>query len=115
MDNKTSESNVVFRNRFSLGAAVSDLPPGTYRVTKEHELIEGISYPAFRTTSLLIEIPSIGTLSMTKQFIAVTERELGAALDLDARKSGFDRAETPFDLTSKADRAKAFDPAGPRS
>lgn len=64
---------------------MSGYPAGSYRVIKEEELIEGLSYPVFLTTSTSIQIPAIGTPSMTKQFIPVTGGDLTSALEIDAR------------------------------
>jgi hypothetical protein len=110
MDNRTSETIITFHNSFSVGVTLSDQPAGSYRLSKEQELIEGISYPAFRTVSMLLQIPAIDAPSMTTQFIPVTGSDLDAALQLDASRSGTNGPTTHADPTSMADRARNFDP-----
>lgn len=105
---RTSESFVTFRHTFSIGAAISDLPPGSYRVVKEEELIEGVSYPAYRTTTTSLQIPAMGIPGMSKQFIPVTGSDLDAALNADASRTvAINMTSTP-ELGSMAERARNF-------
>ena len=83
MQSRTSEMIATFRKPFSIGSAISDQPAGAYRLVSEEELIEGLSHPAYRLTSTRLQIPAIGTPSMTKQFVNVLRIELDAALEQD--------------------------------
>ncbi|RYE38421.1 MAG: hypothetical protein EOP21_12215 [Hyphomicrobiales bacterium] len=53
-------------------------------MTKEEELIEGLSFPAYHVTSSTIEVPAIGVPSATKQHVPISGGELTAALELDS-------------------------------
>ena len=110
MENRTTESIVCFRNSFSIGIAVTDKPPGDYRISREEELIAEASYAAFRTVSISIQIPAIGTPSLTKQFFNIVGDDLDFALRRDAElcEPSVDRS-SPAPV-SMAQRARSFDP-----
>jgi hypothetical protein len=48
MDNRTHRLSVVFRRPFRLRGWAEAQPAGTYAVETEEELIEGLSFPAWR-------------------------------------------------------------------
>jgi hypothetical protein len=111
MQIRNSESIVTFRNVFSIGATLLGQAAGSYRVTKEEELIEGLYFPAYHVTSTSIEIPAIGVPSLTKQYVPILAAELAEALDLDHEATG-DSSDPPnIDHTSMRDRARKFDPS----
>jgi hypothetical protein len=85
MLSRTSESIVTFHHPFSIGNAISDYPAGSFRVVKEEELIQGLSFAAYRATSISLQLPAIGAPGTTQQFIAVSDHDLDAALDADSR------------------------------
>ena len=85
MQSRNTESIVTFRQVFSIGATLVNQPAGSYRVTKEEELIEGLSFPAYHVTSSAIEVPAIGVPSATKQQVPITVGELAMALELDSK------------------------------
>lgn len=83
---KTSERLIEFRHPFQIGALVTPLEAGTYRMTVEEELIEGLSFPAYRTVSSHLEIPAIGHALGRSQYLQVTVEEIDTALQQDAEK-----------------------------
>jgi hypothetical protein len=93
MQSRNIESIVTFRQVFSIGTTLVNQPAGSYRVTKEEELIEGLSFPAYHVTASAIEVPAIGVPSATKQQVPITVGELTTALELDSKL-----------LTGKAER-----------
>jgi hypothetical protein len=103
MHNRNSESIVTFRHPFTIDAALSDQPAGSYRVTKEEELIEGISYPTYRLISSALQIPAIGVPSLTKQFVAIADADLKAALERDELGVNKGQASRIDDALSIAD------------
>ncbi len=76
---------------FSIGADVSDQPAGSYQVTREEELIEGLSFAAYHVASLVIEVPAIEARSVNKQRLSITVDDLAAALERDAAFGEEDR------------------------
>src|SRR3546814_14625257 len=57
MKTRTSEKTVTFRKPFALAGLDEVLPAGIYSVETEEELVEGISYPAYRRTATVLPIP----------------------------------------------------------
>lgn len=90
MTNRSADSVVTFRHPFAIGAYGSELPAGAYRLTVEEELIEGLSFAAFRQTSTVLEVPAIGVASAIRQYINVTRDDLDAALHKDGHHAGPD-------------------------
>lgn len=88
---RASERIVSFQHAFTLRAVDRRLPPGDYRVLSEEESIEGLSFLAFRTTSVSIELPLNtdgieratlpGTASV--EVIQIGAIELETAMELD--------------------------------
>lgn len=109
MQSRNSESIVTFRNAFSIGVTLSGQAAGSYRVTKEEELIEGLYFPAYHVTSTLIEIPAIGVPSLTRQYVPILAAELAEALELDHEAAGDSSAPSNLDHTSMRDCARNFD------
>ncbi|NOG71258.1 hypothetical protein [Roseicella sp. DB1501] len=54
MPTRTHTSTLVFRRPFSLKSVREPLPAGTYTVETEEELLEGLSFPAYRRVSTTI-------------------------------------------------------------
>ena len=91
MTERSTERVVSFRHSFSLRHADRRLPPGEYRILVEEESIEGLSFMAFRTTSMSMEVP-LGTDGVTRvalggsssmEQIPIDAAELDTALDVD--------------------------------
>jgi hypothetical protein len=110
MLSRTSESIVTFHHPFSIGNAISDHPAGSFRVVKEEELIEGLSFAAYRATSISLQLPAIGAPGTTQQFIAVSHHDLDAAQDADSQMASRD-ADSTSDHKSMAERARNINPS----
>jgi len=73
--NKTA----VFNRPFLLKGIDRTLPAGSYRVVTDEELIDGISFPAYRRVATMIFVPAApGTSSVEMVTIAV-ERQAAPA------------------------------------
>jgi hypothetical protein len=110
MLSRTSESIVTFHHSFSIGNTISNHPAGSFRVVKEEELIEGLSFAAYRAVFISLQMPAIGAPGTTQQFIAVSDHDLDAALDADSQMTSHDAALTS-DHKSMAERARNFSPS----
>ena len=84
MTDRQTDSVITFRRPFDLGPPTGSLPAGSYRCTVEEELIEGLSFAAFRRVSTTLEIPAIGTASAMHHYISVDSALLDAAVEADA-------------------------------
>ena len=79
----TSQMTVTFRRPFVLSGFDEALPAGTYSVETDEELLEGISFPAYRRVRTLIRLhPRAGHPGLT-QTLTIDPNELDAALKRD--------------------------------
>jgi hypothetical protein len=88
MTSRSADSVVTFKHPFAIGAHGPNLPAGAYRLTVEEELIEGLSFAAFRQTSTTLEVPAIGVASAIRQYLNITRDDLDAALHKDSGRAG---------------------------
>jgi len=110
---RTSKKTVTFTKPFVLGGFDEVLPAGAYSVETDEELLEGVSFPAYRRILTLIHLhprPSHPGLTRT---LTIDPNELDAALQRDqapaevpvARDSGQEALkETPDSRREAADR-----------
>jgi hypothetical protein len=78
----TRNETVSFSKPFLLKGVDRILPAGNYRVVTDEELIEGISFPAYRRISTLIFVPGVSGGSI--EMITIDPLDLRMALDRDA-------------------------------
>jgi len=90
MQNHTKRSTIHLDNNFSLAGTDQVFPPGDYLVLEDQELIEGVSWLAYRRTATFVEVPAIGTAGSLTQRFKVDHDELIAMLELDGRKANND-------------------------
>lgn len=55
---RSLDKTVVFKRPFLLKEVDRMLPAGAYRVVTDEELIEGISFPAYRRVATMIFVPA---------------------------------------------------------
>ena len=82
MPTRTHTSTFVFQRPFSLKSAGGPQPAGTYTVETEEELLEGLSFPAYRRISTTITRQANGAGALI-QVLAVDPRELEEAQAAD--------------------------------
>jgi hypothetical protein len=80
---RTSSRMVTFKHPFALSAMDWTQPAGTYLVETEEELLESLSFSAYRRVASSIRLPSPGN-SLTVEIVSMTPAELDAALARDA-------------------------------
>jgi hypothetical protein len=81
---RTTRKTVTFNNSFVLGALVDRIPPGSYEVETDEELVEGISFPVYRRTLTLLHVPALPGGRNYAMAIPVEPTELDQALLRDA-------------------------------
>ena len=84
MKERTTYSEITFANPFVLEALVAPLEAGTYRLVVDEELIEGLSFSAYRRVATHLEIPAISAQTIKRQFLQVSTAEIEDALQKDA-------------------------------
>jgi hypothetical protein len=84
MIERTTETEITFEHPFVLDCLVAPLQAGTYRLVVDEELIEGLSFSAYRRVGTHLEIPAISIVTGTRQFLQVSPAEIESALLKDA-------------------------------
>jgi len=74
---------VTFRRSFVLGGFNEVLPAGDYNVETDEELLEGISFPAYRRVLTLIHLHAKPGQPHVTQTLTIDPKELDAALKRD--------------------------------
>jgi hypothetical protein len=87
MNLRTTSRTITFAQPFSLPGLDETQPAGTYTIQTDEELIEGLSFLAYRRVATVIFLPlrhgGIGSV----QVIPVTPQDLDAAQARDASGS----------------------------
>jgi hypothetical protein len=81
MTTRTSSKTVTFVLPFLLKGVDEELAAGDYRVVTDEELIEGLSFPAYRRVSTLIFVPSRQSSSV--EMVAIDPLDLQIAQERD--------------------------------
>ncbi|HVG46556.1 MAG TPA: hypothetical protein VM899_00235 [Rubellimicrobium sp.] len=77
MTSRSTRSTVTFAHSFRLGDHERDLPAGDYEVVVEEELIQGLSFDAYRRTGSFLLIRAGGATEMRPVDPADIEAALG--------------------------------------
>lgn len=95
MSTRSSTSMMTFQNAFVLPNFPDVLPPGTYEVVVEEELLQGLSFEAWRRTATYLVVRG------AKGFAGRTTRRTTTDIDLQ-RALSQDRALLQDDNESEA-------------
>jgi hypothetical protein len=85
MQTRTRDKTWTFAKPFTLKDVDHELPAGSYRVTTDEELIEGLSFPVYRRVSTIIFVP--GRNSGSLEMLVVDPADLKAAKERDVTAS----------------------------
>jgi hypothetical protein len=90
MSTRTKHTTVHFSAPFALRGVEEIQPPGEYAIDEDEELIDGISWLAYRRVATFIHLPALVSNGRTSQLISIDHAELEAALqqDRDAEDDG---------------------------
>ncbi|KAF0219999.1 MAG: hypothetical protein FD176_3411 [Rhodospirillaceae bacterium] len=80
---RSSESEITFRHPFTLRAVGEPLPAGIYRLIVDEEMLQGLSFPAWRRVATMLFTPALGQDDGSQQIFTVDGDELEAALAAD--------------------------------
>ncbi|WP_323776374.1 hypothetical protein [Leisingera sp.] len=97
MNIRSSRTAVAFFNAFTLPGYPDSLPAGQYQVVAEEELIQGLSFEAYRRTATYLEIRNRGGQAGRTELRPVSESALKQALrrDRDLRRNSNDSEAEP--------------------
>ena len=83
MLSRTTTRTVTFLMPFSITAANQEIPAGAYLVETDEELIQELSFPAYRRVAVYLRIPQGRGPSGRLHSVPVDPEELEAALARD--------------------------------
>ena len=83
MNMRSTSSTVTFSNTFTLPGYPGDLPAGDYEVLVEEELLQGLSFEAYRRTANYLTVRGTGGHVGRVELRMITERDLKEALSRD--------------------------------
>jgi hypothetical protein len=81
---RTNRASVTFYHPFELRGVDRLLPAGSYLVVTDEELIEGLSFPAYRRVATMIHVPAQAKGGAAIEMINIDPRDLEAAQRRDA-------------------------------
>jgi hypothetical protein len=98
---RTTKRTVTFANSFTLGDFNEVLAPGTYDVETDEELLEGLSFHAYRRTLTLIHLPAKSGHRGLSRTLTIDPNELDAALKRDVASGTASPDQAPLQEPSK--------------
>ncbi|AUQ51401.1 hypothetical protein PhaeoP83_03162 [Phaeobacter inhibens] len=84
MNTRSSRLMVTFSHPFALAGYADELPAGGYEVIVEEELIQGLSFEAYRTTATYLLVHGRGGRSGRTELRLITQKDLETALNRDS-------------------------------
>lgn len=92
---RTTRTTVTFAHPFFLGDAEETLPAGTYDVETEEELLEGLSFHAYRRVLTVVHLPADAGQPGIRRSLTTRPEDLDIALAQDAGASPAPRPAAP--------------------
>ncbi|GHF68780.1 hypothetical protein [Seohaeicola zhoushanensis] len=83
MTMRSTRSTVTFSNPFTLPEYPGELPAGDYEVLVEEELIQGLSFEAYRRTATYLTVRGRGRHVGRFELRAISDSDLKQALSRD--------------------------------
>lgn len=85
MNTRSTTSFVVFRHPFVLPGSPDEFPDGQYELLVEEELLDGLSFPAFRETAAFLLIFGSRLGSAPREMRPTSSADMQVALEHDAK------------------------------
>lgn len=102
MTTRTSKKTVTFGRSFTLGSFDEVLPAGNYVVETDEELIQGLSFPAFRRILTVIYLQAKSRNSALTRSLTIDPNDLEAALERDQNPAKLSIKEKAKRMTGRA-------------
>jgi len=83
MSMRSTTETVTFRHDFSLAGYDDLLPAGAYEVLREDELLEGLTFDAYRRVATFLRVRGQGALAGQVELRPIAEADLEAARHRD--------------------------------
>jgi hypothetical protein len=81
---RSRRETITFQHPFRIKGIDRLLPPGAYEVITDEEMIEGLSFAAFRRVATMIMVPAAPPRSSTMEMISIGSVDLSDAQRIDA-------------------------------
>jgi hypothetical protein len=81
---RSRRETITFRHPFRIKGIDRSLPAGDYEVITDEEMIEGLSFAAYRRVATMILVPSAPPHSSATEMISVGSVDLSDAQRVDA-------------------------------
>jgi hypothetical protein len=88
MMTRTTHRTIHFNSPASLDGLDRPLAPGAYEVTEDEELIEGLSWLAYRRVATFITIPATPGNGSSSRMLSIDAEALEAMLERDVIGAG---------------------------
>jgi hypothetical protein len=88
MITRSASRTVVFARPFALSAMDRMLPAGSYIVETDEELLQALSFPAYRRVATWLRVPARANSGTLDQVVNIDPAELELALARDAQPTG---------------------------
>jgi hypothetical protein len=75
---------VTFKHPFRIKGIDRLLPAGAYEVVTDEEMIEGLSFAAFRRVATMIKVPTEGSRGLAMEVVSIGPVDLSDAQRMDA-------------------------------
>lgn len=92
---RTTRTSVTFAHPFFLGDVEETLPAGTYDIDTEEELLEGLSFHAYRRVLTVVHLPADAGQPGIRRSLTTRPEDLDIALAQDAGASPVPRPAAP--------------------
>jgi hypothetical protein len=86
MTTRSRRETVTFKHPFRIKGIDRPLPAGAYEVITDEEMIEGLSFPAFRRVATMIMVPAAAQNS-AMEMLSIGSVDLADAQHVDASVS----------------------------
>lgn len=104
MNMRSTRSTVTFSNPFTLPGYPGDLPAGDYEVLVEEELLQGLSFEAYRRTATYLLVRGTGGHAGRTELRAISESDLTQALSRDGTANETKKVHSDAALPPQEDR-----------
>ena len=85
---RSTTSTVTFRNAFTFGDSQQDFPAGTYDIVSEEELLQSLSFRAYRHSATFLMVRGCGGKAGQTMMIKSTKEDLARAIARDEALCG---------------------------
>lgn len=87
MTMRTTRSTVTFMRPFKLSAFDEEFPAGRYLIETDEELLEGVSFPAYRRTATIMQLKVDPLRPGVTEFAVIDPEQLAEAMAADAAQA----------------------------